>query len=64
MKGWVKNLNDGRVELVAEGPAAQVDKLMEAVGKGPSDAKVEKVEQKEEPFTGEFIKDVTAGRNG
>ncbi len=54
LKGWVKNLPDSRVELVAEGPAVDVRKLMEAVGKGPDAARVDKVEQKEEPYTGEF----------
>jgi len=29
--GYVKNLPDGRVELVAEGPAAEVDGFIEAV---------------------------------
>ena len=54
LKGWVKNLEDGRVELVAEGPAPEIEKLMEAVAKGPSGARVDKVDRKEEPHTGEF----------
>lgn len=54
VNGWVMNLPDRRVELVAEGKAADVAKLLEAVGKGPSGAQVDKVEQKEEPYTGEF----------
>jgi acylphosphatase len=31
--GWVKNLTDGRVELLAEGPEDGVDKFLEAVRK-------------------------------
>jgi acylphosphatase len=54
LRGWVKNLKDGRVELVAEGPAADLEKLVAAVSKGPPGARVDKVEQKEEPPTGEF----------
>jgi acylphosphatase len=29
--GYVRNLPDGRVELVAEGEAAEIDKLLDAV---------------------------------
>jgi acylphosphatase len=54
LKGWVKNLKDGRVELVVEGPAVGIDKLMEAVAKGPSGSRVDKVERNEEPPTGQF----------
>jgi len=31
--GWVKNLADGRVQLVVEGPADEVKKFLEAVRK-------------------------------
>jgi len=31
--GWVKNLSDGRVELLVEGPEGAVDKFLEAVRK-------------------------------
>jgi acylphosphatase len=52
--GWVMNLRDGRVELVAEGSTANLEKLLKAVAKGPSGARVDKIEQKEETYTGEF----------
>lgn len=54
LKGWVTNLKDGRVELVVEGRSNVVEKLMQAVSKGPSGAKVEKVDREQEPFVGEF----------
>lgn len=54
LTGWVKNLKDGRVELVAEGPALQLEQLMQAVSKGPSGARVDGVERKDEPYAGEF----------
>jgi acylphosphatase len=54
LTGWVRNLSDGRVELVAEGPAAPIEKLMAAVAQGPAAARVDKVERKAEPYTGQF----------
>jgi acylphosphatase len=54
--GFVRNLPDGRVEMVAEGPEADVDKLMARVRKGPRSARVEKVGLNTETPTGEFTK--------
>lgn len=48
VKGWVKNLPDGRVEAVAEGEEADVDKLVEWCRHGPRLASVEDVEVSEE----------------
>ena len=33
LKGWVKNLDDGRVEMVAEGPKEKVEALCQAIEK-------------------------------
>ena len=33
--GWVKNLRDGRVELIAEAEEAQLNQFLEAVRTGP-----------------------------
>jgi acylphosphatase len=52
--GWVKNLPDGRVELVAEGPSADLERLMTEVAKGPAASRVEDIAQKEAVYTGEF----------
>lgn len=38
--GWVRNLADGDVELLAEGPAAALRTLMERVSAGPPSARV------------------------
>lgn len=38
--GFVRNLRDRRVEVVAEGPAASVQTLVEAVRRGPLGARV------------------------
>lgn len=54
LAGWVKNLPDGRVEAVVEGPPDRLAELLKAMGKGPSGARVDKLEVKDEPFQGEF----------
>ena len=43
LAGWVRNLGDGRVELEAEGDPGTVDRLLEAVRRGPVSARVEDV---------------------
>ena len=54
LKGWVKNLQDGNVELVVEGEEQLVDRLIEWCHHGPSGAYVSDVKiEKTEP-TGEF----------
>ena len=52
--GWVKNLPDGRVEAVIEGPEEPVKQLIERARRGPPAAKVEKVEVIWEAPTGEY----------
>jgi DNA ligase D-like protein (predicted 3'-phosphoesterase) len=42
--GWVRNLDDGGVEVQAEGPEEVVDALVEWLGEGPPGAKVDEVE--------------------
>jgi acylphosphatase len=44
LTGLVRNLHDGRVEIVAEGDAAAVDRLEHAIRQGPPHARVEHVE--------------------
>lgn len=40
LAGWVKNLPDGRVEAVFEGPKEAVEKAVEWCRQGPSGARV------------------------
>lgn len=42
--GWVRNLSDGRVELFAQGPDDAVDRLLDWVWAGPSNARINGVE--------------------
>jgi acylphosphatase len=48
--GWVRNLDDGRVEAVFEGAEAAVDAMVEWCREGPRHARVSDVEVvREEP---------------
>ena len=53
LKGWVKNKGDEGVEAVFEGPDDKIKEMLELCHEGPSGAKVEGVEYKEEKFKGE-----------
>ena len=43
MKGWVRNLSSGQVEILAQGEKEKIEKLVEWCKKGPSGAKVSDV---------------------
>ncbi|MEF8781746.1 MAG: acylphosphatase [Haloarculaceae archaeon] len=42
--GWVRNLDDGRVEAVFEGPEDDIEEMVEFCHEGSSAARVEDVE--------------------
>lgn len=52
VKGFVRNLEDGRVEIFIEGDLESVDKMIELCGKGPKHSQIKNVEIKEEKFQG------------
>ncbi len=52
--GWVRNLQDGRVEAVFEGEETAVEALEEYCHHGPSSALVTNVNSTWEPYIGEF----------
>lgn len=42
--GWIRNLEDGSVEVLAEGEKEELEKLLEWCSHGPSDASVSKID--------------------
>ena len=54
--GWVKNLQDGRVECLLEGKKENISILVEWANSGPANAIVENVEVHNEKFNNEFTK--------
>ncbi len=54
LSGFVRNLPDGTVELVAEGPADRVDELLERCRQGPPYGRVSSIVVDEEAPTGDI----------
>jgi len=50
VRGFVRNLENGKVEVFLEGNIDQVNKMIEICKKGPKYAQIRKVEEKEEKF--------------
>ena len=51
--GWVRNLSDGRVEAVLEGPPAAVERVVAWCREGPARARIDAVEVLAEQPVGE-----------
>ncbi len=54
VNGWVRNLDDGRVEIVAEGEESNINSLEDWCKTGPANSRVDEFELSEENSTGEF----------
>ncbi|HEX2226912.1 MAG TPA: acylphosphatase [Candidatus Binatia bacterium] len=54
LTGWVRNCADGSVEALAEGDRNKMEEWIAWCRRGPSGARVEKVEIQWLPYTGEF----------
>ena len=52
--GWVKNLADGRVEIIIEGGKEKIDKILTYLKQGPPLSKVESIEVDYQKYQGEF----------
>lgn len=49
LKGWVKNLYDGTVEVVVTGSRKKVAKMIEKLKEGPPSARVQDIEEIDKP---------------
>ncbi|NOZ25722.1 MAG: acylphosphatase [Nitrospirae bacterium] len=54
LRGWVRNLPDGRVEAVFEGGKEEIENAVKECYKGPPAARVTKIDVTWEPYRGEF----------
>ena len=54
LRGWVRNLPDGRVEAVFEGDKGAIEEMLEFCRRGPPGARVSGVKVRWEDYKGEF----------
>ena len=54
LTGWVRNIRDDTVEAIAEGPRANVERLIQAIKDGPRSSRVDESRVEWEEPTGEF----------
>ena len=54
MRGTVRNLPDGRVEVVAEGEREAMDEFKKELTTGPTFAQVSDIEETDLPVTGRY----------
>jgi acylphosphatase len=54
LTGWVKNRPDGSVEILAEGEEDELKELIGWANRGPSAARVERVDVRWRSFAGDF----------
>ncbi len=54
LSGWVRNLNDGRVEMIIEGDTSLLKQMTDWAGQGPRFASVTNVDVSEEKVSGDL----------
>jgi acylphosphatase len=54
LKGFVRNLDDGNVEVVVEGEAENIGRLNEFLKTGPVHAQIRNVKIEEKKWSGDF----------
>jgi acylphosphatase len=53
--GYVKNISNGKVEIIVEGQENEVNKFLEWCHKGPRNARVENIKVINDEYIGDFI---------
>jgi len=54
LSGFIKNLQNGKVEAIFEGDKEQIEKIIQWIKKGPEMAQVEDIEIDWQNYQGEF----------
>ena len=54
LTGFVRNLEDGDVEIIVEGEGEQIERLVRFVEKGPEHSQIRAVNVEERKWSGEF----------
>lgn len=54
LNGFVKNLDDGRVEVIVEGNEEKIEQLIEKIKQGPPRAKIDDISVTWEEARGDF----------
>jgi|TARA_Y100000034_G_C6612687_1_gene266858 acylphosphatase len=52
VKGFTRNLENGKIEIFLEGDSNDVNKMIELCKKGPKHSQIKNIEMKEETFQG------------
>ena len=61
LRGLVRNVHDGTVECIVEGPTSAVERILDVLRRGPSSARVERVDVEYEAPAGDLpLMSVTA----
>jgi len=54
LRGWVRNRNNGDVEVLAEGPRSELEYLLEKLKRGPDAAQVIEIDVQWQTFKGDL----------
>jgi acylphosphatase len=54
LAGWIRNLADGGVEVLAEGPRPRIEELLALLRQGPPGARVDALDAEWGTATGEY----------
>ena len=54
LSGYVRNMDDGSVEVVAEGPAPALSQMLAWLNRGPPGARVTRVDHRSLPAAGAY----------